>query len=95
MQQREEAAAEEFLQHIMRIRGASKHEVLKDAALVFFQAVNWELKSNTTKARKRKFASALADTETLRAVVNNSFAKLESEGANKEAFRVHKFRKTD
>ena len=77
----------------MRVRGARKEDVLKDAALVFFEAVDSELEAQMTKLRKREFAPELDNPERLCTQVDGSFARLEPNGEEEERFRFYKKRK--
>lgn len=87
---RETAAAETFIQEIMKIRGESKSEVLKDAVLITLEAVDREI-AVQKEGGKRK--SLHHDPARLPALVTELFAKMESIGEAPEKFRFSKKRK--
>ena len=91
MNRRETAAAENFTQEIMRIRGDSKTEVLRDVVLMTLEAVDREIVAQ--KGRKRKASSLHDDPARLPALVTELFAKMEANGDAPERFRFSKKRR--
>ncbi|OSS48914.1 hypothetical protein B5807_07074 [Epicoccum nigrum] len=91
MNRRETAAAENFTQEIMRIRGDSKTEVLRDVVLMTLEAVDREIVAQ--KGRKRKASSLHDDPARLPALVTELFAKMEANGDASERFRFSKKRR--
>ncbi|KAG9202377.1 hypothetical protein G6514_004351 [Epicoccum nigrum] len=88
---RETAAAENFIQEIMRIRGDSKMEVLRDVVLITLEAVDREIVAQ--KGRKRKASSLHDDPARLPALVTELFAKMEANGDAPERFSFSKKRR--
>jgi hypothetical protein len=90
--QRENAAAENFIQEIMKIRGERKSEVLKDVVLITLEAIDREIAAQK-QDRKRKASSLQDDSARLPALVTEIFAKMEANGDTTQRFRFSKKRK--
>ncbi|KAF2997935.1 hypothetical protein E8E13_005397 [Curvularia kusanoi] len=90
--QNEAEAAQKFIRDIMRIRGESKADVLKDIVLITLEAVDQEIVSQKPGC-KRKISTAQDDPGRLPALVADLFTRMESYGDGKEKFRFSKKRK--
>ena len=90
--QREAEAAEAFIREIMKIRGQSKTDVLRDVVLITLEVVDQEIASQK-QGTKRKASSFHNDPARLPALVTELFTKLETAEDANEKFRFSKKRK--